>query len=482
MVLGMHRSGTSAFSRVLSLLGCDLPRNVVDAGHGNEKGHWEPQRVVDLNERIFQTCGSYLHDWLAIPAGLLASPQYETFREQARLIVDEEYRGSRLAVLKDPRICRLFPFWADALKDGGIEPLVVVPVRNPLEVSASLLRRDRFDTSWGNLLWLRNVIEAERDSRGYPRFFTSYERLLDDWQAVASAAATALEVEWPNPIADVTQEVGAFLTKEDRHHSKDPREVLSNQRLSPWMRDVYAIMLKWASQGEDEADFPILDRIRSEMELAAPAFAGVITAGWESALWARDMNNRRVSLQLDFEKSRRLGEARLASIRNLEEELSETRRLFATASAELSEARTTRVEFARQLDTADFAIRDLRQRLRVMETGKEACERACQQLSNQVEKLRESVRKNRIAAIEQRHRFVMAIAGEVELSLVPKRLAQRIQRAILARSGLFDAEWYAAYYSDVAASRLDPLDHFIRFGAKEGRLWGPQIAGLTQGK
>lgn len=44
-----------------------------------------------------------------------------------------------------------------------------------------------------------------------------------------------------------------------------------------------------------------------------------------------------------------------------------------------------------------------------------------------------------------------------------------IETAIIERSGLFDAPWYLARYADVAASGMDPLTHFIRFGGAEGR-------------
>jgi hypothetical protein len=42
-------------------------------------------------------------------------------------------------------------------------------------------------------------------------------------------------------------------------------------------------------------------------------------------------------------------------------------------------------------------------------------------------------------------------------------------RSLLRGSGLFDAEWYVAQYPDVASSEMDPLDHYLSFGAAEGR-------------
>lgn len=40
---------------------------------------------------------------------------------------------------------------------------------------------------------------------------------------------------------------------------------------------------------------------------------------------------------------------------------------------------------------------------------------------------------------------------------------------LLTEKGYFDAAWYLRCYADVAASGMDPLTHFVRFGAAEGR-------------
>lgn len=47
------------------------------------------------------------------------------------------------------------------------------------------------------------------------------------------------------------------------------------------------------------------------------------------------------------------------------------------------------------------------------------------------------------------------------------------ERAVVAASPLFDANWYVARYPDVAASKMDPVEHFVRHGASEARNPGP---------
>src|SRR5690606_20636375 len=105
-------------------------------------------------------------------------------REQALAILSTEFGSSRLFVLKDPRICRLLPFWIEVLEGFGAIPHVVCPIRNPLEVAASLKSRNGTDASLGQLIWLRHVLEAEIASRDLPRAFIRYKDLLHGWRSV----------------------------------------------------------------------------------------------------------------------------------------------------------------------------------------------------------------------------------------------------------------------------------------------------------
>lgn len=48
-----------------------------------------------------------------------------------------------------------------------------------------------------------------------------------------------------------------------------------------------------------------------------------------------------------------------------------------------------------------------------------------------------------------------------------KKLAQ--DAVVLSKSGLFDERWYLTKYPDVAASGINAIEHYLRYGAKEGR-------------
>ncbi len=48
-------------------------------------------------------------------------------------------------------------------------------------------------------------------------------------------------------------------------------------------------------------------------------------------------------------------------------------------------------------------------------------------------------------------------------------LRQHLEACAIAAGGAFDAAWYERRYPEVAASKADPLMHFVRYGAVEGR-------------
>lgn len=56
---------------------------------------------------------------------------------------------------------------------------------------------------------------------------------------------------------------------------------------------------------------------------------------------------------------------------------------------------------------------------------------------------------------------------------------QKLQQetALLLTSEYFDLEWYLETYPDVAHSKLNPAEHYLRFGAAEGRMPGPLFDG-----
>lgn len=90
VVVGMHRSGTSALGYCLSRVGASLPVHLVGAGAANERGHWEPEKVIDLNDRYLAAAGSGWDDWRQFDSGTMAPNVKAAFvRELIPIQIDD---------------------------------------------------------------------------------------------------------------------------------------------------------------------------------------------------------------------------------------------------------------------------------------------------------------------------------------------------------------------------------------------------------
>lgn len=277
LVLGMHRSGTSALAGVLSRLGCDLPATPMPEHASNPKGFYESLEIMRLNDAILASAGSEWNDWQRFNPGWLESPRATEFLPRASEVLANEFGASAMFVLKDPRMCRLLPFWKRALNDAGIRPMAVLIHRNPLDVAASLQARDGIDPQLGQLLWLQHALSAERDSRDLKRVFLSFDGLLDSWASELERVRQALDLRWPRLSSQVGDEIYEFLSPALRHHQKPKRRILDNPLASDWLAQTYSVLENWAHEGEQETDHALLNRMAAELDTAAPSFAPLIS-------------------------------------------------------------------------------------------------------------------------------------------------------------------------------------------------------------
>jgi hypothetical protein len=146
LVLGMHRSGTSALAGFLCQHGFQGPAQSPPADLNNPTGYWEPQTIVDLHTALLEEVHSSWEDPL-LSLDLSTSPQLEDqlSRLQGAIQAEFPHRHSDggIPLIKDPRQCRLQPLWNLLLKRPGITCALVLMNRHPSAVVQSLQRRDR---------------------------------------------------------------------------------------------------------------------------------------------------------------------------------------------------------------------------------------------------------------------------------------------------------------------------------------------------
>jgi hypothetical protein len=181
VVLGMHRSGTSATTRAINLLGVPLCRedDLWRELPGNPTGYWESASLAGFNETLLRRIGSAW--WCPPRPGEIdrVLDDDDARRDAARLF--RSLYVTPTWVWKDPRICLTLPLWRSVL-DAHLSCVLVL--RNPLEVAESLAARDGIAPAWGLALWERYLRLALDSVAGLRVLVTEFAQLLDapgDW-------------------------------------------------------------------------------------------------------------------------------------------------------------------------------------------------------------------------------------------------------------------------------------------------------------
>lgn len=371
LVCGMHRSGTSALSGVLGLLGAELPATRMPPAPSNEKGFFESRVIHELNEAILHSAGSSWQDWLAFNAAWHDSDLREDFAARAADVLRGEYGSAPLILLKDPRICRLLPFWSSVLKTAQKRVAIVHVHRNPLDVAQSLKARNGIPPELGMLLWLRHVLSAERDSRSFKRCFASYDQLLANWAGLTDRIGRSLGIAWPRLNARTAGEVDAFLSASLRHHAAPPERLLENPLVSGWLKETYAILKDWSESGERKSDHKRLDRISAEFDAAAPAFAQLVENGEAAARKVGALTqglSEQEGLVADLRgeletQKQRIGELESALSQRSQEaedwsnEVKRVKELWSAATVELEQTRADRILARQELEETQESLR-----------------------------------------------------------------------------------------------------------------------------
>ena len=255
VILGMHRSGTSALARILNLLGCDIPRTLIEPNEGNEKGYWESPLINRLNDDVLASGGMSWRDWRDFDKDWHEDQKHIEFKSRALNILENEFGSSNLFVLKDPRISRLAIFWSRVLKDFKANMLTVCLVRNPLEVAASLHKRNNIEPIISYLIWLRYILDAEFYTRGTPRLFVNFDGLLANWRRETERVSKRLKISWPILPAQVENEIDEFLSIEQKHYNMSSVDLFEDISIPEWLKKTFGIINKWSNVRENKSNY-----------------------------------------------------------------------------------------------------------------------------------------------------------------------------------------------------------------------------------
>jgi hypothetical protein len=226
LVLSVPRGGGSALAGALAKAGAHPGTNLVASAADAPSGNWECAPLVRLNDRLLLELSARWDSMAPLSGGWPTLPAIQALRPEASRAIAAELGGAKLAVLKDPRLCRLLPFWRDALAEAGYTVSCVLMLRRPMEVAASLSRRNQFAPEKSLTLWLTHIADAERDSRELPRATLTYDALLADPQA--ALARVCDDAAFPMKSTTTQRSAAIDQVRPDlkRHHHGGPNKPL----------------------------------------------------------------------------------------------------------------------------------------------------------------------------------------------------------------------------------------------------------------
>jgi hypothetical protein len=255
LVIGMHRSGTSAVARGLQALSVYLGNDFLDAQPENPTGYWEDKGVVTINERALKQLGLAWDDVTPVAPTAFRRFRMRLLQNHAVRYVRRTFASQPRWGFKDPRTIRLLPFWRGVLRKCHADDAYVVVVRNPLSVAASLFRRQAMDVVTSHRLWLVHMIPFLRELRDRPTVVVDYDLLMADPRAQLARIATRLNVPSNETTAPEMDRFAAdFLDERLRHSLFSPRDFDLTTPEARLTHEAYALLYELAMDGVNFGD------------------------------------------------------------------------------------------------------------------------------------------------------------------------------------------------------------------------------------
>ncbi len=525
VVLGMHRSGTSAVAEALRAAGFNAgpAEGLMVPEPQNPAGFGELLSVAHFNDRLL---GSLEWFWDAPDAAPPVNPPARSeFVAEGLAMVEKYLAGPHPFVLKDPRISLLLPWWRRILFDRFV-PIVVM--RDPVEVAWSLRVRDGFPMELGlaiyaayhrhlaagldGLTWIGVDFDAlcDRPRLTLNRVLRELSRLgvvtgvdthagvrairpllrrtthpeyaplgpdlipaLDDIRQQSPAEGVSVATRFER-IAPPSGWETAILDAHRRAREAGARNEVARENVRQLESSSARVRgeLADAMRDRDATRAALVDR---EAQLVA---LDARHAEQTARLEARTLENAdhvrmEAELRAQLENTERERDVARASVADLEVRVASTTAEHSQLRTRLASATADRAQLEAQLVALDarHAEQTARLEARTLENADHVRTEA--ELRAQLENA-ERERDVARASVARRRAFH---------SMSPRSMARgvraRYRRAVVRlpptlvglvwHNPLFDAGWYLEQNPDVRGTRLGPEAHFRRHGAAERR-------------
>lgn len=423
VVLGMHRSGTSAITRGLKVLGVDLGDNLLPAESGNnEKGFFEDATITAYNEELLADLGHAWDSLLPIRREELDSPVAQSHKARAIEHLRDKLNEIKCFGVKDPRMSRLLPFWQEIFAELGLQVSYVIAFRNPINVAHSLVKRNEFEVEKGYFLWLEHMLFSMKYSQGASRVFVNYELMLQEPEKQLRRMSESLGLPFDPQGPEFLEYQSNFLQRSLQHNSFTLDELKKDSAVPADVLNLSLLLLELSrdERADDQAVVSTVNSLCEAMNERLPAYR----------LMRRfDQSNADLNVQL------RLKEQSITTLAadydKLEKRHDELKVDYSNLDGHRRWLETEYGVFKTSLTDSELSIQSLEADLRRYSSG----------------------------------RFLLKSL----VSRIAERFGLRYRDDHPAQSELFDADYYLSTYEDVRAAGINPLQHYIEQGWREGR-------------
>ncbi|HCS65071.1 MAG TPA: hypothetical protein DIW64_13940, partial [Cellvibrio sp.] len=240
VVLGMHRSGTSAVIKALSCLGVSLGDDFMPAGKDNPKGFFEDKDINQLNIEMLGAIGQHWFSLSLVTESDLEKLVTLGYLERAIELLTKKMAEVPAFGFKDPRVSKLFKFWRMVFSRIDCDVRYVFCLRHPLSVARSLRERNSTPIHKGYLLWLSYNLAIVAEAQNLSLIGLDYDQLME--QPLVALQQLAERLELNVDLHASNQFATEFLDQTLRHSRFDETVIQRDSECPLAVAETYPIL------------------------------------------------------------------------------------------------------------------------------------------------------------------------------------------------------------------------------------------------
>ena len=449
VILGMHRSGTSALTLGLNILGIDIGNKLLPPGPDNPKGYGEDIDILNLNEEMLDHLGL---KWNSL--GFIKDLDIEILLRNYFFKGVDLFKGKISNHInfgfKDPRTAKLLPFWNKVFEYCNLDPFFIITSRNPISISASLQKRNNIDEAISFILYYEHVIYSLIHTKNYKRILLDYDEVLKEPDVIFKKIANKFNLSIDS--VKLKDYCSKFLEKSLNHNFTTDSDLLLNKKCPYFVSEIYNLILN-VLKGKDDIESEEFEK--------------------KIIHWESEIARLKMIFDLIDAQSKKITDLESLSTREVQDRenlITELKQTVSAREAMISDLNRTLQDREGQIAELDLFIKDKDNQLFQLKSN---IQFILSSTSYQMTRPLRKIGKYLPLPLKRRiRRSAKAAYWVLTPHKIPERLKQIKARNLKNKfnfNGLINRNWYLQRYPDVAANHQDPIDHYLLFGFKEGR-------------